>query len=87
MTEEQLAARVKELEEQLKHDADEVVDPQVLAKAKSMLSFSVNDIKIALEILGVTPTVEQQHEIEQALLKTKTEAMTDKENRETIVKW
>ena len=87
MTEEQLAARVTELEAQLGEEAEGVVDPQILAKAKSGLNFSVRDVLIAFKIVGVEPTDEQKIEIEQALLKSKTDAMAASADRETMAKW
>lgn len=87
MTEDQLKERVAQLEAELEDESQTAIDPQILAKVKNMLQFSVMDIKVALDVLGVVPTDEQKEEIEQKLISAKAEAMSAKADRGTIAKW
>lgn len=87
MTEEQLKERVAQLEAELEDESQDAIDPQILQKVKSMLQFSVMDIKIALDVLGIVPTDEQKEEIEQQLITAKAEAMSAKASRGTVAKW
>ena len=89
LTPEEIAmkARIKELESELEEGADSVVDPTILAKARTSVRFSVMDVSLACQILKVQPTAEQQHEIEQAILKRVVTNMTDSASRDTIGNW
>ena len=88
LTPKELAARVAELEAEIKSESSSTaVDPQILAKAKSVLQFSVNDVKIALTVLGIDVTDEQKIEIEEALLANKVVNMSESSKRETTSKW
>lgn len=87
MTEEQLKERVAQLEAELEDESQTAIDPQILAKVKNMLQFSVMDIKVAFDVVGFEPTDEQKEEIEQKLISAKAEAMSAKADRGTIAKW
>ena len=85
--EEKLAKRVKELEAELDEEAEGHIDPAIIDKAKQFIQMSINDIKVAFEVVGITPTKEQQLEIENILVQTKAKAMAEKQERETLGKW
>lgn len=72
MTEtEKLRAQLAELQSTIAAEKEGQQDPQLRAKAEQFLQFSVNDIKIVLEVLGIEPTLEQKQEIEEALIDNK----------------
>ena len=85
--EEALKARIKELEEGLIEEAAHAVDPQVLAKAQSMLNFSIMDVQVALSVLEIVPTEEQQIAIEDAIIANKVKALSAKAKRNTRANW
>lgn len=87
MNKAELEARVAELEAGIVADAAVAVDPVVLAKAKGVLNFSISDVKIALNVLGIEPTLEQKLAIEQAILDNKVEKMSQASTRETAANW
>ena len=87
LTRAELEVRLAELESGLVEEAAHAVDPTILAKAQSMLNFSIMDVKTALEVLEIEPTEEQQIAIEDAIINAKVEALTLKGERKTRAKW
>lgn len=91
MTEtEKLKAELAELQKTIAAEKEDQVDPKLLAKAEQFLQFSVNDIKIALDVLDVTPTEEQLVEIEKRLISSKLEQLgkaVAKQGRPTKASW
>lgn len=87
MTREELEAKLAELESKLETEHTEIVDPTIKAKAESMLSFSIMDVKIAFETIGYEPTEEEQIAIEDAIIANKIAGMSQKAGRKTRTKW
>lgn len=74
-TPEEIAARLAELEAQMAEDSENVIDPAIVKKAEQFLQFSVNDIKIAFDVMGIVPTAEQAQKIEEQLIAAKIEQL------------
>lgn len=87
MTNKQLQERIAELEAGIDEADSNYVDPEVLTKAKSVLQFAVNDVKIALAVLDIQPTDEQRIQIEDALIASKVSQMSERKERTTTSKW
>ena len=87
MTKEELEAKLAVLEAKLEEENHQVVDPTIKAKAESMLNFSIMDVKIALDVLGIEPSVDEQIAIEEAIIASKIEGMSAKAGRQTKAKW
>lgn len=86
-TAEEMEKRLAELEAGIAEEAEKSVDPQILAKAQSMVQMAIMDIKRALDTLEIAPTIEQQLAIEATLLDNKIEILSQKAERKTLGKW
>ena len=72
----EIKARLAELENQMAEEAANTIDPTLIKKAEQFLQFSVNDVKIAFDVMGIVPTEEQAALIEEKLIEAKLEQLS-----------